>query len=678
MTWHPADGWIIGIAIPAALFFFARAVYLRYRLMLACAPAPDTIADHGARLKELLTIFLGQKKLFQDLLPGVMHAVIFWGFCVLSLRTITMFGMAFAGFDFYLPGFAPGTLAGNFLSLFKDAAVIMVSVMVIFALVRRYVLKVPRLLNTPAALFVLLMILGLMITDILFDAGLSGGVSSFTGHAAFLLHCLGILVFLVYLPMGKHMHIITSLFNVYLRPFYRSGRLTKLPLEDESVETFGTPRIEDLSWKEALDLYTCTECGRCTDMCPAAQTDKKLSPRDVINKQKHFLVDDEAPRLLSGDKTKEPSKEMVPDVIAAQEAWDCTTCQACEQACPLNISHVQRINSMRRSEVLMKGQFPAELKRVFKGLQTNSNPWGMGADKRLEWAKGMDLPLLEKNPGAEYLLYLGCNAAFDDRAQKVSRSLAGLLKEQGVSFAVLGESEACCGETARRLGEEAVGQALIEANIKLFNDLKVKKIVTPCPHCYNTLKNEYSDFGGTYEVSHHSQLISELMESGRLPAPAKQSGGSAEQCGGKQPGGSARQTQRASAGLADAFGGKPGGNTPGRAVIHDSCYLGRVNSMYRPSRDILKGISGLEVVEHEKSGEHGFCCGAGGGRFWLEEAEPRINHARVKQLLETKPSIIATSCPYCLKMLSDGVKDLGGAGVEVRDLAEIVSAHPGS
>ena len=517
--------------------------------------------------------------------------------------------------------------------MLKDAAVAIVTLMIVYAMARRYILKVPRLLNTPSALFVLLMILGLMLTDILFDAGLRGSATPFAGHAAFLLHCLGILVFLVYLPAGKHMHILTSLFNVYLRPLHRSGRLTKLPLEDESVETFGTPNIEDLTWKEALDLYTCTECGRCTDMCPASRTDKKLSPRDVITKQKHFLVDDEAPRLLSGDKTKKPSKEMVPDVIAAVEIWDCTTCQACEQACPLNISHVQRINSMRRSEVLMKGNFPAELKRVFKGLQTNSNPWGMGADKRMEWAKGMDIPLLGDNPGAEYLLYLGCNAAFDDRAQKVSRSLAALLKEQGISFAVLGASETCCGETARRLGEEAVGQALIAANIELFNELKVKKIVTPCPHCFNTFKNEYPDFGGNYEVKHHSQLIAELMESGRL---------------------------------------KPGGGAAGRVVIHDSCYLGRVNSVYSPGRDILHAVSGLEVVEHERSGKDGFCCGAGGGRFWLEEGEPRINHARVKQLLETKPSVIATSCPYCLKMLTDGVKDLGCAGVEVRDLAEMV------
>lgn len=633
MNWHLADGLIVGVAIPAALALFARAIQQKYRLLKACAPAPDPVGDHGARLKELLTIFLGQKKLFQDLQPGVMHAVIFWGFCVLSLRTITMFGMAFAGFDFYLPGLAPGTFTGNAFSLFKDAAVIMVAVMVLFALARRYVLKVPRLLNTPSALFVLLMILGLMVTDLLFDAALHGSVPAFAGHAAFLLHSLGILVFLVYLPAGKHMHIVTSLFNVYLRPLRRSGRLTKLPLEDESVETFGTPRIENLTWKEALDLYTCTECGRCTDICPAARTEKKLSPRDVANKQKHFLVDDESPRLLSGDKTKEPSREMVPEVISAAEIWDCTTCQACEQACPLNISHIQRINSMRRSEVLMKGKFPAELKRVFKGMQTNGNPWGMGAEKRLDWAKGMEIPLLKNNPDAEYLLYLGCNAAFDDRAQKVSRSLAALLKEQGVSFAVLGESETCCGETARRLGEEAVGQALIEANIELFNDLKVKKIVTPCPHCYNTFKNEYPDFGGTYEVKHHSQLIAELVESGRL---------------------------------------KPEGGFQGRAVIHDSCYLGRVNSVYRPSRDILHAVPGLEIVEHKRSGECGFCCGAGGGRFWLEEGEPRINHERVKQLLATKPSIIAVSCPYCLKMLADGVKDLGAAGVEVRDLVEIV------
>ncbi|MDO8805829.1 MAG: (Fe-S)-binding protein [Elusimicrobiota bacterium] len=640
MNWHLADGLIIGAAIPAALFLFARAVHLKYRLLQACAPVPDPIGEHGTRLKEALTIFLEQKKLFQDFNPGVMHAFIFWGFLVLSLRTVTMFGMAFYGFDFHLPFLGPETFAGHGFSLLKDAAVALVTVMVLYAMTRRYILKVPRLLNTPSALFVLLMILGLMLTDVLFDAGLRGSAPASAGHAAFLLHCLGILVFLVYLPAGKHMHILTSLFNVYLRPLHRSGRLTKLPLEDESVEVYGTPNIEHLTWKEALDLYTCTECGRCTDMCPAAQTDKKLSPRDVINKQKHFLVDEEAARLLAGDKTKEPEKELVPEIVSEAEIWDCTSCQACEQACPLNISHVQRLNSMRRSEVLMKGKFPAELKRVFKGMQTNGNPWGMGAEKRMEWAKGLDIPTMEKNPGAEYLLYLGCNSAFDDRAQKVSRSLAAFLKDQGISFAVLGESETCCGETARRLGEEAVGQALIEANVELFKELKVKKIITPCPHCYNTFKNEYPDFGGNYEVKHHSQLIAELMESGKL---------------------------------------KLEGNSQGRAVIHDSCYLGRVNSVYGPSRDILKGVPGLEVAEHKNSAERGLCCGAGGGRFWLEEAEPRINHRRVKQLLETKPTMIAVSCPYCLKMLSDGVKDLGGEGVEVCDLVEIVSkARAGS
>jgi len=636
MNWHITHGIILGAAIPATLFLFARAVQQKYRLLQACAPVPDPVGEHSTRLKEVLTIFLEQKKLFQDLKPGVMHAFIFWGFCILSLRTITMFGMAFYGFDFHLPLLGPETIAGQGFSLLKDAAVYIVTLMVLYAMARRYVIKVPRLLNTPSALFVLLMILGLMLTDMLFEAGLHGSAPALAGHAAFMLHCLGILAFLVYLPAGKHMHILTSLFNVYLRPLHRSGRLTKLPLADESVEVYGTPNIENLTWKEALDLYTCTECGRCTEMCPAARTNKKLSPRDVINKQKHFLVDDEAARLLSGDKTKEPSKDMVPDVIAAQEIWDCTTCQACEQACPLNISHVQRLNSMRRSEVLMKGKFPPELKRVFKGMQTNGNPWGMGAEKRMEWAKGLDIPLLENTPDAEYLLYLGCNSAFDDRAQKVTRSLAALLREQGVSFAVLGESETCCGETARRLGEEAVGQALIEANVELFKELKVKKIITPCPHCYNTFKNEYPDFGGSYEVKHHSQLIAELMAAGKL---------------------------------------KVEGNTQGRAVIHDSCYLGRVNSVYQPSRDILAGAPGLEVSEHERSKAKGFCCGAGGGRFWLEEGEPRINHERVKQLLETKPSVIATSCPYCMKMLSDGIKDLGTTGVEVRDLVEIVSGN---
>jgi Fe-S oxidoreductase len=642
MHWHPLDAWVVGAALPLAVLFFAKAILFKGRLLKALSKPPDPIADHPRRLEELLTMFLGQKKLFQEPLPGLMHALIFWGFCALLLRALTLFGMAFAGFDFHLPGLGDGTLAGAAYSRLKEAANLAVSFMVLLALWRRYVQRVSRLRNTPEALFVLLMILGLMLSDMLFSAALAGRLSAFgpamsaaLGHGALLFHCVGILVFLAYLPTGKHMHVISSVFNVYLRPLRRSGRLSKLDLADESVEVFGTPRIECLSWKDGLDLYTCTECGRCNEACPAQGVGKKLAPREIIIAQKACL-DREAGRLLSAKNGREP-EELAPGAVTPEEFWACTTCQACEQACPVNISHVQRINSLRRSEVLMQGRFAPELKRVFKGLETNSNPWGLGAAGRAEWAKALNLPLWRDTPGAETLLYLGCAASFDDRARKAGRSLAGLLKACGVSFAVLGAEEHCCGETARRLGEEALGQSLIEENVRLFGELGVKKIVTPCPHCFNVFKNEYPDFGGNFEVLHHTQLLQELLRQGRL---------------------------------------KPRTDVKSRVAIHDSCYLGRVNGVYQPARELL-GAAGAQIVEPERSREKGFCCGAGGGLFWLEEKGPRVNHERLRQLLAARGEVVATSCPYCLVMLENGAKDLGQTGIAVKDLAEILEPAAG-
>lgn len=617
MIWHPAHAWVVGAALAVSLGLFIRQVLRRLSLLRSLASAPDPIADHPRRLRELLTVFLGQSKLFQDLVPGVMHALIFWGFCVLLLRALTLFGMAFAGFEFHLPGLAPESLLGRSYGLLKDAANVLVSLMVLLALWRRYVRRVARLLNTADALFVLLMILGLMVSDMLFEAGLRGAVPAGLGHGAFLFHCLGILAFLVYLPTGKHMHVLSSVFNVYLRPLGRGGRLTKPDLADEKVDVFGTPTAAALTWKEGLDLCTCTECGRCNESCPAQAAGKKLAPREIVRAERDALL-------------RGAGEELVPAAVSAEEIWACTTCGACEGACPVSLSHVQRINSLRRSEVLMAGRFPAELKKAFKGMENNSNPWGLGASGRLEWAKDLGLPLWRQTPGAEYLLYLGCAASFDDRARQVSRSLVSLLKACGVSFAVLGEEEACCGETARRLGEEALGQSLAEGNAALFRELGVKKILTPCPHCYSTFKNEYPDFGFRAEVVHHTELLRELLRQGKLRLCAAE-----------------------------------------RVAIHDSCYLGRVNGVYEPARELLGGAA----LEPERTREKGFCCGAGGGEFWLEEKGPgRANHERVRQLAALKPGVIATSCPYCLSMLETGAKDLGQDGVAVKDLAELLEA----
>ncbi|MBN1552363.1 (Fe-S)-binding protein [bacterium] len=661
MEWTLFHAIIMAIAIPVAVVLFARAISYKVKLMQKAAPIPDPIADHKTRIRDFFTIFLGQQKLFQERLPGLMHAIIFWGFCILLTRAITLFGMGFAGFDFHLPFLGFHQPLGKMYSLVKDIVNVLVAAMVIYALWRRYIKKVPRLLNTPGALFVLLMILGLMISDMIFDgtlhasrntafnawspvgsflgsimSGENGVLSSgaiFLGHISYFFHCLGILVFLVYLPMGKHMHIVTSVFNVYLRPLNRNGRLTQLDLEDETIESFGVSRIEEYSWKDFLDLYTCTECGRCNDVCPAKRTEKELAPRELTIHQKHFLLDDEAERILAGDTSKEPSKALVPDVVKPEEIWACTTCQSCEQACPVNIGYVQRINALRRSEVLNHSRFPSELKRAFKGMETNNNPWGIGASTRLDWAKDLKLPVWGENGTPEYLLFLGCAAAFDDRAQRIAKALVNFLLKRNISFGVIGVDEPCCGETARRLGEEALGQMLMETNVELFNELGVKKILTPCPHCFNTFKNEYPDFKGNYEVIHHSQLIAEILKTSSTVENI---------------------------------------DSPMQAVLHDSCYLGRINGEFDAPRTVVSIATGREVLEPLESREKGFCCGAGGGLFWLEESGKRINHERFNQLVQTGSDTIVTSCPYCLIMLSDAAKDLENQTVAVKDIVELL------
>ncbi len=652
---------IIALAIPVAIYFFYIAVKKKLLIMKQCSPVPDSIADHSIRIKEFFTIFLGQKKLFQEFKPGLMHAVIFWGFLILLQRALTMFGMSLFGFSFHLPFLGPDKFLTRFVTFLTNLAIVGVLVMVIYAAVRRYIFKVPRLINTGGAAFVLGMISMLMITDLIFDGawyasmnpgfklyapfgsimgllftGPSGHLRSWAvpaGHIALLVHCLGILGFLVYLPTGKHMHILTSLFNVYLRPLHRDGRLTKLNIEDESIESFGIEKMEDHTWKDILDMYTCTECGRCNDECPAYQTGKTLAPREITLNENHFLQDEDADRILSGNPELDPSKALVPEVVSDTVIWECTTCHACEQACPVNIGYVHRIIGLRRAANLNRGEFPKELKRVFKGMENNSNPWNVGSSKRADWCKELNIPHFSEAPDAEYLLYLGCAASLDDRAIEAAKATVSLLRRMDVSFAILGSDEMCCGETARRLGEEALGQMLVQQNIELFNELGVKKILTLCPHCYNTFKNEYADFGGQYDVVHHSALFADwIRDNPVFPEHPELHG----------------------------------------VVFHDPCYLARVNKDCNSSREVLNGINGIIPMEASKNREHSLCCGAGGGMFWLEETGDRVNHKRFDELEAIGADQIAVSCPYCLIMLNDASRDKQKEKIKVRDISEIL------
>jgi Fe-S oxidoreductase len=429
--------------------------------------------------------------------------------------------------------------------------------------------------------------------------------------------------------------------NVFLSSLDPPGQLKPINFEAEGVEKFGASDVEDLTWKQLLDGYTCTECGRCSDACPANSTGKSLSPRKIMTDIRKRT--EEKGRMLGGKKIvhvpegqKDPAeKKLLHDYVTAGELFACTTCMACMEECPVMNEHVPAIVEMRRSLVLMESNFPPEVQSVFKNLETNFSPWAFPPSARTDWAEGLDIPLAAQAPDAEILFWVGCAGAFDERYKKVTKAFAGLMKKAGIRFAILGSEEKCTGDSARRLGNEYLAQMLMKENIATLNAYKVKKIVTSCPHCFNTLKNEYPQFGGTYEVLHHTEFLMSLIREGKLKAEK--------------------------------------GNV-GRITYHDSCYLGRYNGMYSEPREILQSIDGIGLVEMKHSRSKGFCCGAGGGRMWMEETEgTRVNEKRIEQALACKPDTVATACPFCMTMLEDGLKvKEASETVKVKDVAELL------
>jgi Fe-S oxidoreductase len=473
------------------------------------------------------------------------------------------------------------------------------------------------------------------------------------GHAGFWTHSILVLVFLNILPYSKHFHIITAIPNVFLGDLTPRGRLRPLApsteklmeavekaTEDEDVlkARIGYARIEHFSWKDALDLYTCTECGRCSDNCPAFKTGKLLSP-------KHFtlaLRDHLSGRIdeLEADKQLKPV-DLVPAVIHPDVLWACTTCRACEEQCPVNITYLDKIVPMRRNLVMIKGEFPSELAKPFEGMETNGNPWNLARMDRGTWAEGLGLKTFSEKPDAEVLFWVGCAASYDDRAKKIARSTAKLLLEAKVDFAILGDEETCTGDPARRAGNEYLFSMLAETNVATLNGYQaqggLKKIITTCPHCFNTLLNEYPDFGGKFEVIHHTDFMLGLVAERRLV---------------------------------------PKHGVKGRVAYHDSCYLGRYNDIYESPRKILESIPGVELVEVEGwNRKKGLCCGAGGAQMWMEEQnKDRVNVKRTLQLIETGAKTIASACPFCMTMLKDGVKSQSKEDeIENLDVVELLA-----
>jgi Fe-S oxidoreductase len=626
------------------------------------------------RVKQMLVGAIGQMKFFnpgQDQPAGIIHALVFWGFLVLGLQVMTMFLRGWAP-DAYLPLMSP-TLAGGPYMLVRDLMEAVVLVCAAILLVRWLVTHPRRLMGfKPAeaklashshweAIVILCFISTIMVTGMLYDAGRmvvhagsehteaerkwavvaaaaagflapeGAGVAQTVSDIAWWIHNLVVLSFLNLLPLSKHFHVVTSIPNVFFTKLEPYGRLSKQDLEN--AEIYGTSKMAHFDWKQILDMYTCTECGRCSAECPATATGKPLAPRQMLLDLRNYLyehpesvLDPNHEHTIIGEHTG----------VTEEVLWACNTCRACEEACPVHIEYVDKIVDMRRHLVQEAAQFPTELTRTFKGMETQGNPWGIAADKRDEWAEGLDVPRLADKPDAEYLFFVGCAGSYDDRAKKITRAVAKILKAANLNFAILGKEEPCNGDTARRLGNEYLYQAMAGAAVEVFQGHNIKKVVTNCPHCFNTIRNEFPQFGGDYEVVHASQLVADLIREGRL---------------------------------------KLRNGAAASIVFHDSCYLGRYNEVYDAPRDILKALPGVILREASRSRNKGMCCGAGGGRMWIEEdPSQRVNSLRVEQLLETKPDVIASACPYCMTMLSDGVKEKQlEEKVRTRDVLELVA-----
>ena len=701
---------IIGLAMTVVAFSLAgRRLWWLYRVATAGQPAPERIAavrqhpgrDAGTQATEVI----GQRKLLQWSVPGVAHALTFWGFLVLLLTILEAYGDLFSK-TFAIPVIGHWAVIGFAEDLF---AVGVLAGIVTFTVIRARTTpkrqgRASRFAgsHTSAAWAVLGMIF-LVIATLLLMRGAQVNTGDFPyPHGAFASQTVGhwlaplglgankfletvgilaqlgvVLTFLVFVTFSKHLHIFLAPVNVLfsrrpnglrgLEPMRSNGKVLDFEEADPDTDVFGRGKIEDFSWKGFLDMATCTECGRCQSACPAWATGKPLSPKMVIlDLRDHALA--KAPYLLAAsdeerdslpDHIKDEAKRpLVGDsaahgVIDPDVIWSCTNCGACVQECPVDIEHIDHIADMRRYQVLIESSFPVEAAGMLKNLENKGDPWGMGDARRAEWMSELDfeVPVVDGRIGddVEYLFWVGCAGALEDRAKRTTKAIAELLHTAGVKFAVLGPAETCTGDPARRIGNEFVYSMLAQQNIETLNSAGVRTIVASCPHCFNTIANEYPQLGGSYEVIHHTQLLSRLVGEGRL--------------------------------------------TPVTAVdekitYHDPCFLGRHNKVFTPPRDILEQVPGVQPQEMHRCKDRGFCCGAGGARMWMEERiGKRINRERIEEALGTNPDTLSTACPYCLVMLGDAISEKKSSGeakesLEVVDVAQLlarsVRAAPGS
>ena len=637
--------------------------------------------DIGTRLWNLLSIGIFQRKILRDRVAGPLHALVFWGFVVLTVGSV----------EILLAGVFPSLAFRNWLPsgpyrlfvLSQEGFAIFVLIAVSVLLYRRIVVKPARLqgdnVHSGDAILILSMIAGLMITLILTSAfdrviephlplaaqPVSAPVSMLFGwmspesaqvarEMSWWSHALLILAFLNYLPYSKHLHVIVSLPNTFLSNTSGPGiigAMKPMDLEAES-EQFGASDVTHLTWKNLLDGYSCTECGRCTSVCPANITGKPLSPRKIVINTRERLTE-LAPAIVGGtDIFAEPllgtsmviteeNRRLTDTYITEEELWACTSCRACVYECPVSIDQLEIINELRRGLVLTESRFPEEIQPAFESMERNGSPWAFQPADRGKWAEGMDIPtmaeLAARNERADILFWVGCMGSFDDRAKKVTVAFARILKAAGVRFAILGQEESCHGDPARRMGNEYLYQMLAKQAIETLNGYGVTTVVTSCPHCFHQMGNEFPQFGGVFDVVHHSDYLARLLAEGRVPLDSED----------------------------------------GRKLVvsyHDSCYLGRYNDVYdSPRETIRRSLPVVTIAEPVRTRDRGLCCGAGGGRMFMEERTgKRINVERTEELLATGADTLAVACPFCLTMISDGARALGSEA-PVQDIAEIVA-----
>lgn len=669
LFWARQEVYIMGVFLPVIvgslvlcvglIALFAKSFQWQHYRLWRLGKDENRSDQVAVRLKTLLAVTFANIRIWKELYPGTMHFLILWGTVLIFLGKIIRL------FSYPVGLTNPPQNIFLYASLISEIGGVLVIIGGCLAVVRRYIIKPSRLETKPDNALVFIWWFVIIMTGYLIkgfriaavgvnvppDWSSWAPVSYLISRVILVLpseplnellvwhrviiHAIPALALFTYIAVSHSplQHIFLSPLNIFFRSLKPKGALVPIP-DFEQAETFGVKEIPEFTWKQLMDLEACTNCGRCQDVCPAHLSEKPLSPRRMTQNLKQHLWR-EGPKLLSLPPAERQSEPILETIVGEEELWACTTCMACEEACPVYVEQIRRNIDVRRYLVLMEAKISPEVQLTFRNMENNSNPWGIGAHLRADWAKDLGIKTLAEDPHVEYLFYVGCSGSFDDRGKKVSVALARILQAAGVSFGILGTEEGCCGDSAMRCGNEYLYQTMAQANIETMNGYGVKKIITACPHGYNTLKKDYPHFGGNFEVYHHTEIIAGLLAKGKIKL--------------KKP-------------------------VTGLFTYHDSCFLGRYNDIYDAPRAILKAVPGIRLVEMERNRTRAFCCGAGGGRMWMEEnIGQRINNMRTDQAIATGAGCVAVACPFCLTMVTDGIKDKKKEeNVAALDIAEVV------